>query len=122
MDRRALSPATGDATVRASSENTPQGKCEYNHLLEKMINGRGGDWHTVHARYVQDWEFEKWQYWTNNSEKFKRRAYNPDRHLKYMEWYGRVSEARLVQSTISHDTDSYRPLVPDKRKAVCEII
>jgi hypothetical protein len=97
----------------------PQGKCEYNHILEKMSNGRGDDWPTVHARYVQDWEFEKWQYWTNNSEKFKRRAYNPDRHLKYMEWYGSVSNARLVQSTIPHDTSSYRPLIPDKRKAVC---
>jgi len=86
---------------------------KYNRELHDTQNFRGNDWPYVHRRYIEEWDC-KWEKYSTMDDP---QPFDPAETEDYLMWYRRKTDP-LVQSTISHSTETYRPFVPEKRKAV----
>ena len=81
--------------------------------LRDLTNFRGNDWRKIHKNWITRWN-DKW-YWYSQMDPLE--PYTPLDYDGYMSWYWQNSDP-LVQSTISHGSSTYRPMVPEKRLAV----
>jgi hypothetical protein len=81
--------------------------------VHKIKNGRGDDWPSVHAVWILRWDDN----FDDVETAQDREPFRPDDVETYMRWYWAHSDP-LVQTTITHATSGYRPMVPDKRLAV----
>jgi hypothetical protein len=89
----------------------------YDKDLHEVINNRGDDWPYIHRKFIAQW-YNKWEKYSRMDDP---EPYDPSSHEDYLMWYRRKTDP-LVQSTIAHGTQTYRPIVPDKRKAVMKKI